>query len=107
MSTVEHLSRLWTQPLPAGADDVAAFGELYTDPVRINGADVPLTGAAAGPLLLRRRLPPLAAFPTAKWQEVATRRAGRRPRGLTAPRRRVAAPSGRPPSAAAPPTRRG
>jgi predicted ester cyclase len=44
MSTVEHLSRLWAQPLPAGADAVAAFGELYTDPVRINGSDVPLTG---------------------------------------------------------------
>jgi predicted ester cyclase len=43
MSTVEHLSRLWTEPLPATPEAIAAFGELYTDPVSINGANVPLT----------------------------------------------------------------
>ena len=40
--TVERLSRLWTEPLGAGPDAIAAFGELYTDPVSINGAEVPL-----------------------------------------------------------------
>ena len=41
---VERLLRLWTDPLPED-DDVAAaaFRELYTDPVTVNGA--PLTAA--------------------------------------------------------------
>jgi predicted ester cyclase len=43
VSPVEHLSRLWTRPIPAGDEGVRAFGELYADPVRVNGVDVPLT----------------------------------------------------------------
>jgi predicted ester cyclase len=39
MTTVERLSRLWTEPLADGVGAIAAFGELYTDPVLINGAE--------------------------------------------------------------------
>jgi SnoaL-like polyketide cyclase len=42
MTTVERLARLWTEPVAEGADVIAAFGDLYTDPVSINGADTPL-----------------------------------------------------------------
>jgi predicted ester cyclase len=42
MSTAERLLRLWTEPVPATPDAVAAFGELYMDPVSVNGADIPL-----------------------------------------------------------------
>ena len=35
---VERLLRLWTDPLPGGDDAAAAaFRELYTDPVTVNG----------------------------------------------------------------------
>jgi ketosteroid isomerase-like protein len=38
---VDRLLRLWTDPLPADdADAAAAFRALYTDPVRVNGADL-------------------------------------------------------------------
>jgi len=40
--TVEHLTRLWTEPVPASAEAVRAFGELYTDPVSINGTPTSL-----------------------------------------------------------------
>ena len=39
---VERLSRLWTEPVTEGSAALAAFGELYTDPVSINGVDTPL-----------------------------------------------------------------
>ncbi len=42
MDLVERLERLWTQPLAGPDEALAAFGEAYTDPVSINGADVPL-----------------------------------------------------------------
>jgi|SRR5215211_4145264 len=42
MSMVERLLRLWTEPVGATPDAIAAFGELYTDPVSVNGADVAL-----------------------------------------------------------------
>ncbi|MGN6166760.1 MAG: hypothetical protein ACTHQQ_01125 [Solirubrobacteraceae bacterium] len=42
MTTVQRLSRLWTEPVAEGADAIAAFGELYTDPVFINGDQTPL-----------------------------------------------------------------
>jgi len=42
MTTAERLLRLWTEPVPATPDAVAAFGELYMDPVSVNGADIPL-----------------------------------------------------------------
>lgn len=34
--------RLWTEPVAAQPNAMAAFGELYTDPVSINGSDMPL-----------------------------------------------------------------
>ena len=40
MSLVDRLARLWTEPLGTSAEAVAAFGETYTDPVSVNGADV-------------------------------------------------------------------
>ena len=44
---VERLLQLWTD-LPADdAAAAAAFGELYTDPVRVNGASVPVTTLVA------------------------------------------------------------
>jgi predicted ester cyclase len=42
MGTVEHLTRLWTEPVPAPAQAVRAFGELYTDPVSMNGTPTSL-----------------------------------------------------------------
>jgi hypothetical protein len=42
MTLFERLARLWTEPLPAAADALAAFREVYVDPVRVNGAEVPL-----------------------------------------------------------------
>src|SRR4051794_3424234 len=46
-SLVEHLFGLWTSPLAEDpAAGVAEFGKLYTDPVRINGADISLADIA-------------------------------------------------------------
>jgi predicted ester cyclase len=42
MGTVEHLTRLWTEPVPAQAEAVREFGELYMDPVSINGTPTSL-----------------------------------------------------------------
>jgi predicted ester cyclase len=39
---VERLLRLWTEPVGAAPDAIAAFGELYTDPVSVNDAVTPL-----------------------------------------------------------------
>ncbi|WP_138734722.1 ester cyclase [Modestobacter excelsi] len=47
---VDRLLRLWSEPLPDDAAAAAAFRELYTDPVTVNGAPV----AAAG-LVVRAR----------------------------------------------------
>ena len=43
MGLVERLVRLWTEPVGASAEALAAFGEAYTDPVSINRVDVPLS----------------------------------------------------------------
>jgi predicted ester cyclase len=44
---VDRLLQLWTD-LPADdAAAVAAFGEVYTDPVTVNGAALPVTGLVA------------------------------------------------------------
>src|SRR3954468_7338888 len=37
---VERLLRLWSDPIPDDEAAVAAFRELYTDPVTVNGADL-------------------------------------------------------------------
>jgi hypothetical protein len=42
MTLVERLARLWTEPLPASADALAAFREAYVDPVAVNGVEVPV-----------------------------------------------------------------
>jgi ketosteroid isomerase-like protein len=34
---VERLLRLWTDPMPAGDAAAAAFGQVYADPVTVNG----------------------------------------------------------------------
>jgi predicted ester cyclase len=39
---VERLLRLWTEPVASTPDAIAAFAELYTDPVLINGDEIPL-----------------------------------------------------------------
>jgi predicted ester cyclase len=39
---VERLLRLWTEPVAATPDAIAAFAELYTDPVLINGEEIQL-----------------------------------------------------------------
>ena len=43
VSVIDRVLPLWTQPVPDGAEALARFAEAYTDPVSINGADVPLT----------------------------------------------------------------
>jgi ketosteroid isomerase-like protein len=43
MDFVARLLRLWTEPVPAPSEALAAFRELYTDPVSVNGIDVPVT----------------------------------------------------------------
>ena len=41
---VDRLLRLWTDPLPADdASAAAAVGELYTDPVTVNGTPLPVS----------------------------------------------------------------
>ena len=40
MMLVERLTRLWTEPLPVPADALAAFREIYVDPVSVNGVEV-------------------------------------------------------------------
>lgn len=47
MGVVERLVLLWTKPVAASAEALAAFSETYTDPVSINGVDVPLADLVA------------------------------------------------------------
>lgn len=44
---IERLLALWNEPPPAGEAGHAAFLELYTDPVRLNGADVSIDDMVA------------------------------------------------------------
>ncbi len=39
---LERLTRLWTQPVDGHDDAEAAFGEVYADPVLVNGAEMTL-----------------------------------------------------------------
>ena len=39
---IERVLRLWTEPVAAPEEALAAFGEVYTDPVSVNGVDMPL-----------------------------------------------------------------
>jgi ketosteroid isomerase-like protein len=47
MSVVDRLVRLWTEPVAAPDEALAAFSEAYTDPVSINGVEVPLADLVA------------------------------------------------------------
>jgi predicted ester cyclase len=40
---LERLLLLWAQPVDARPDPVAAFGEVYANPVLVNGAELALT----------------------------------------------------------------
>ena len=57
---VERLLRLWTDPLPEDDDAArAAFGELYTDPVTVNGAELTTADLAARARALQAVFDPL------------------------------------------------
>jgi len=52
---VDRLLRLWTDPLPDDdAAAAAAFREVYTDPVRVNGADLTAADLVARARALQR-----------------------------------------------------
>jgi len=42
-SVLERLMPLWTQPVDAQPDPLAAFGAVYADPVLVNGTELALT----------------------------------------------------------------
>jgi hypothetical protein len=46
-SLIDRLLRLWVEPLPEGAAAEAAFRELYTDPVVVNGAELSVSDLVA------------------------------------------------------------
>jgi predicted ester cyclase len=54
MGVVERLVLLWTEPVTASAEALTAFSEIYTDPVSINGVDVPLADLVARARSLQR-----------------------------------------------------
>ena len=54
MDVVERLRRLWTQPVPAPGEALAAFGEAYTDPVTINGVETKLPDLVERARMLQR-----------------------------------------------------
>ena len=45
---IERVLRLWTEPVAAPEEALAAFGEVYTDPVSVNGVDMPLVDLVEG-----------------------------------------------------------
>jgi hypothetical protein len=53
---VERFVRLWTEPVPASAEALAVFSETYTDPVSINGVEVPLAHVVARACGMQRAL---------------------------------------------------
>jgi hypothetical protein len=40
---LEQALRLWGDPVPDGGAALAAFGTVYTDPLRVNGVLMPLS----------------------------------------------------------------
>jgi ketosteroid isomerase-like protein len=56
MTLVERVVRLWTKPVPASDEALAAFREAYTDPVVVNGVEVPVTDLVARARALQRAL---------------------------------------------------
>jgi ketosteroid isomerase-like protein len=56
---VDRLLRLWSEPPADDAAAAAAFGELYTDPVTVNGAPVAAAGLVVRARALRAALGPV------------------------------------------------
>jgi hypothetical protein len=46
-SLIDRLLQLWTEPLPDGGAAESAFREMYTDPVSVNGAMLPVAELVA------------------------------------------------------------
>ena len=53
-AVLDRLVPLWTQPVGAWPDPVAAFAEVYTDPVLVNGTELALTGLIGRASALQR-----------------------------------------------------
>jgi predicted ester cyclase len=53
-AVLERLTSLWTQPVDAWPDPVAAFGEVYANPVQVNGSELALTELIARARALQR-----------------------------------------------------
>ena len=45
IALLERLLPLWTEPVDGRGDPEAAFGEVYADPVAVNGTEMSLNGA--------------------------------------------------------------
>jgi len=50
---IESLLDLWSRPVSSGEDAEAAFRELYTDPVVVNGSEVPVSALVERAALLQ------------------------------------------------------
>lgn len=53
-AVLDRLVPLWTQPVDAWPDPVAAFAEVYADPVLVNGTELALTGLIGRASALQR-----------------------------------------------------
>ena len=53
-AVLDRLVPLWTQPVGAWPDPVAAFAEVYADPVLVNGTELALTGLIGRASALQR-----------------------------------------------------
>jgi hypothetical protein len=47
IALLERLLPLWTEPVDGRGDPEAAFGEVYADPVVVNGTEMSLTALVA------------------------------------------------------------
>jgi ketosteroid isomerase-like protein len=56
VTLLERLVELWTRPVPAADEALAAFREAYTDPVVVNGVEVPVTDLVMRARALQRGL---------------------------------------------------
>jgi hypothetical protein len=60
---LERLLPLWTQPVDARPDPVAAFGGTYADPVLVNGSELALTELVDRARALQRAFDGLSPWP--------------------------------------------